>query len=356
MELIALQPRSCYDRPESSLSWLGVELRCAMWSSKVFAVMAALALTALLTALPSQVASAQPPSTQVVAPSTGATVSGTQVVLDASASAGVTQVQFELTGGALNDFVIATATPTIFGWASSWNSTTVVSGTYTLQSVATAEGSSGTSTGISITLSNREQTMSLLLPSNGSTVSGTQVVFDAVGPVGVTGVQFFYTAAGCPAVGTPPGQIYICSLNATPTIYGWVALWNSTEVPNGTYQVLGAGCGQCGFTPPSTSIGVSNPTAAMALPANDSTVTGFQWLDCVPPAGYNSVVFWIEVPGSPDQPPVPQFLGDGTPTYVGWVYDWNSDNEGYFISDIYCTAVSPSSGANAFSPTVTVYR
>jgi len=122
-----------------------------MRSSRVFVVTAALALAAAMSALPVQTASAQPPSTQVVVPATGASVSSTQVVLDAFASPGVTQVQFELTGGTLSDSLIATATPTEYGWVALWNSTTVANGTYTLQSVATADGSSATSPGISIT-------------------------------------------------------------------------------------------------------------------------------------------------------------------------------------------------------------
>lgn len=65
------------------------------------------------------------PSAEVLVPSNNTTVSGTQVVLDASASAGVTQVQFELRGGSLSDSVIATATPTYYGWIALWNSTTV---------------------------------------------------------------------------------------------------------------------------------------------------------------------------------------------------------------------------------------
>ena len=80
-------------------------------------------------------------------PSNGATVSGGQW-LDAGASPGVTKVQYELTGGTLNDAVIATATPTIFGWIAGWNTTAVPNGTYTLQSVASyAGGVAGTSTG-----------------------------------------------------------------------------------------------------------------------------------------------------------------------------------------------------------------
>ncbi len=314
---------------------------------RVFGVAAALCLGTVLSALPTQVASAQPPSTQVVVPSTGATVSSTQVVLDATASAGVTQVQFELTGGTLNDWVIATATPTIYGWIALWNSTTVVSGTYTLQSVATAEGSSATSTGISITMSNGVPTMSFVLPPpNGGAVSGTQAVFDAVGPAGVTGVFFGFSAPGCPSTGPPP-QLPICTFSATPTEYGWIAVWNSTVVPN-VHTEVSAACTQCNVA--MTSMDVANPTPTVVVPANGATVAGSQWLDCVPPAGYDGVQFWIEGPSLSGS----QFLGDATPTYYGWLYDWNtlSFTDGEY--SIYCTAGSPSTGVDTFSPTILV--
>jgi hypothetical protein len=111
---------------------------------------------------PAQTASAQvtldvteaPPSTSVGIPANDATVSGTQTI-DASASTGVTSVQYELTGGGLNDDVIATATATVYGWLASWNTTTVPNGTYTLQSVAAYGGGvSGTSPAITITVDN----------------------------------------------------------------------------------------------------------------------------------------------------------------------------------------------------------
>jgi hypothetical protein len=209
---------------------------------RVFVGAAALALATAFAALPTQVASAQPPSTQVLVPSTGATVSGTQVVLDAIAPAGVTQVQFELTGGTLNDWVIATA---------------------------------------------------------------------------------------------------------TPTIYGWIALWNSTEVPNGSYQIW-VTCGQCSRA--TTSMSVANPAATMVVPANGSTVAGSQLLDCVPPAGYDGVQFWIEGPSLSGS----QFVGAATPTYYGWLFEWNSASVAGGYYSIYCTAGSPSTGAAAFSPTILV--
>jgi hypothetical protein len=94
------------------------------------------------------------PTTAVVLPSNGATLSGNQY-LDAVASPGVTGVQYEVTGGSLSNTVIATATPTIYGWIASWNTTTVPNGTYTLQSVASyAGGVSAASAPITITVSN----------------------------------------------------------------------------------------------------------------------------------------------------------------------------------------------------------
>jgi hypothetical protein len=69
----------------------------------------------------------------------------------------VTQVSYEVSGGPANlsDDVIATATPTLFGWFATWNTTGVADGTYTLQSVASYGGGvSGTSSPVTITVSN----------------------------------------------------------------------------------------------------------------------------------------------------------------------------------------------------------
>ena len=80
--------------------------------------------------------------TQVLVPSAGATLSGTAVVLDASAAgdAHISGVQFVVTGGSLSDHVVGTAVLTLYGWIAQWNTTTVTNGTYTLQSVATETG------------------------------------------------------------------------------------------------------------------------------------------------------------------------------------------------------------------------
>jgi outer membrane protein assembly factor BamB len=103
-----------------------------------------------------------PLHSQVLVPSNGSSVGGT-TVLDASATPGVTVsgVQFELSGGSLSHQVVATATPTLFGWIADWDTTTVPNGTYTLQSIATATGPSPflntttvTSPGITVTVNN----------------------------------------------------------------------------------------------------------------------------------------------------------------------------------------------------------
>ena len=96
-----------------------------------------------------------PPTTKVLVPSGGSSVKGSQVILDASASSGVSQVQYELTGGSLTNSVVTTATPTYYGWLAQWNSTDVPDGTYTLQSVATYPGGvTGVSPGVAITVAN----------------------------------------------------------------------------------------------------------------------------------------------------------------------------------------------------------
>jgi hypothetical protein len=67
----------------------------------------------------------------------------------------VTSVSFELSGNGLSDQVIATATPTYYGWLAQWNTKSVANGTYSLQSVAAyAGGVSGPSPPITIIVSN----------------------------------------------------------------------------------------------------------------------------------------------------------------------------------------------------------
>ena len=87
----------------------------------------------------------QPPTTSVLIPSGGATVSGIALFDAAASDAGfVGKVQFALTGGSLNQTVVGTATPTLYGYLFDLNTTTLPNGSYTVQSIASdTAGNSG---------------------------------------------------------------------------------------------------------------------------------------------------------------------------------------------------------------------
>ena len=97
-----------------------------------------------------------PPTTTVTAPSSGATLSGTQpLIAAASDNAGVTRVEFAVSGKGLHKVVIADATSTSNGWTGSWDTTSVRNGTYRLQSLAyDPEGFSTYSSPVTITVAN----------------------------------------------------------------------------------------------------------------------------------------------------------------------------------------------------------
>ena len=95
-----------------------------------------------------------PPTTSVLVPANGATLSGT-TTLDASAS-NATSVEFWILGGSYGytGKMIGTATPSPYGWIYSWNTTTVPNGSYALLSEAFNASASAFSGGISITVKN----------------------------------------------------------------------------------------------------------------------------------------------------------------------------------------------------------
>ncbi len=92
------------------------------------------------------------PTTTVLVPTNGATVSGS-TPLDASAS-NATKVDFYLFGGHYFGLLLGTAVPTIYGWIYVWNTTTVPNGSYQVFSVASNSAGRGVSTGVNITVKN----------------------------------------------------------------------------------------------------------------------------------------------------------------------------------------------------------
>ena len=255
------------------------------------------------------------PNTSVILPSGGAALSGSQI-LDAAASPGVTQVQFQLTGGTLNNAIIATATPTNYGWLANWNSTSVPNGNYTLQSVASfAGGGSGTGPGVTVTVNNPPPVTTVLVPSSNATVSGTNVVLDAGASSGVTQVQFQLTG------GTLNNAIIA---TATPTNYGWLANWNSTSVPNGNYtlQSVASFAGGGSGTGPGVTVTVNNPppVTTVLVPSSNATVSGTNVvLDAGASSGVTQVQFQL-TGGTLNN----AIIATATPTNYGWIAVWNT--------------------------------
>jgi hypothetical protein len=190
-----------------------------------------------------------PPATSVVLPSNGATVSGSQY-LDAIASPGTSQVEFQLSGNGLINDVIAVATPTVYGWLAGFDTTTVPNGTYSLQSVATAGGLTGVSPAVTVTVNNAAPTTSVVLPSNGASVSGVQNL-DATASTGVTKVTYELSGNGL--------TNYVIA-KATPTLFGWLGQWSTTGVANGTYtlQSVASYAGGVSGTSPTVTVFVAN--------------------------------------------------------------------------------------------------
>ena len=267
-----------------------------------------LTLGAAASALSVQIASAQPASPAIVLPSNGATLLGTQY-LDVVAS-GATQVQYELTGGSLNNQVIATAIPTIVGWAAAWNTTTVVNGTYTLNSVASYPGGViATSTPITITVDNPPPSTAVIIPSNNATVSGTSLVLDGTASSGVTQVQYEISGGTLTDSAIATG---------TPTLYGWLAEWNTTTVANGSYtlQSVASLSGGVTGTSPGITITVDNaPKTSVVYPSSGATLdsTQTQYFDAVASSGVTEVTIELTAPGDV------AYALTATPTYVGWI-------------------------------------
>jgi hypothetical protein len=199
---------------------------------RIVLVSAVLTLAAATSVLPGQVAGAQAPSTTVVLPFTDATLSGLTQYLDAVATSGATQLQYELSGGSLSNSVIATATPTFVGWAAAWNTTSVANGTYALNSVASYPGGvTATSAPITITVDNAPPSTTVVYPTSGATRddSVTQY-FDAVAAPGVTQVTINVDA---PSTGVS------YSFTAIPTYVGWIAVEDGTPIPPGACGPIG---------------------------------------------------------------------------------------------------------------------
>ena len=229
-------------------------------------------------------------------------------------------------------------------------------GTYTLQSIATEGGSSATSPGISITLSNGSPKVSVVVPSSGATVSGNPAVLDAVASPGVTQVTFDLVVSvappPCTFVSIPhsPG-FYICAIDAVPTIYGWIGTFDAAAWANGGYQLFTVAYYPSGqmSAPTMSSVDVDNQAQpTVVVPAPDSTVSGTQVLDCVIPSDAGAPVSFF-LTGTGGSGP----LGEATLTYYGWILEWNTTDVTDGKYSLSCEPTYPF-GGSAFGPAISI--
>ena len=139
---------------------------------KAFAVLALCAAVLVpMEVLGTATAGATSPTTSVLVPATGATLSGTSASLDASAS-NATSVEFLLFGGTYGYSapVVCTATLTYYGWLCSWNTTDVPNGSYALVSEASGAGGNAFSSPISVTVDNAPPSTTVVLPQADGTL------------------------------------------------------------------------------------------------------------------------------------------------------------------------------------------
>jgi hypothetical protein len=135
------------------------------------------------------VSNSPPPTTSVLIPSNGATVSGS-TTLDASAT-NATSVEFVLFGGSYgySGKVLCTATLTYYGWVCSWNTATVPNHSYTLVSDASNASSSAGSAGVSITVNNSPPNCSDFGPN--ANLQGCNLTDADLAGLNLTGANLF---------------------------------------------------------------------------------------------------------------------------------------------------------------------
>jgi hypothetical protein len=196
-----------------------------------------------------------PPAVNVTAPTSGATVSGSGVVLTANASdnVGVAGVQFKVDGNNVGSEV--TSSP----YSVTWNSIATTNGSHVITAVARdSANNSTTSSPVTVTVSNvvdtTPPTISITAPSGGATVTGSNVVAtaNASDNVGIAGVQF---------------KLDGTNLQSEDTSSPYSITWDTLAVANGSHTITAVARDGAGNTTTSSSVSVtvSNTAANITM-------------------------------------------------------------------------------------------
>ena len=177
----------------------------------------------------------------------------------------------------------------------------------------------------------------ILIPSNGASLSGSTTL-DA-SAVNATGVKFYLFGGSC----------FGCLIGtAVPTIYGWIATWNTTTVANGSYQLLAqATTGSSTANSQAVSITVANPITKILIPSNGASLSGSTTLDAsaANATGVKFYLFGGNCFGC--------LIGTATPTIYGWISTWKTTTAANGPYTMFSQATNVS-GVTGLSPAVNV--
>jgi hypothetical protein len=187
------------------------------------------------------------PSVSITSPNSGATVSGSNVTVSASASdnVGVAGLQFKLDGNKLGTEL--TTPPYSF----TWDTTLSANGSHSITAVARdAAGNQTTSSAITVTVNNGSLTVTITAPIPAATVSGSVTVSASAG-VGVAGVQF---------------KVDGNNLGSEITTSPYSVIWNTAQVSTGTHILTAVARDTAGNSVTSNAVPVTVARQANPVP------------------------------------------------------------------------------------------
>jgi hypothetical protein len=232
------------------------------------------------------------PTTKVLLPPSGTVITfGSWLDASAQSPVGIRSVNFIVSGGSVTNMVVSRpAVITPDGWIGGFDGDDLADGTYTLQSVATDKlGNTATSPGVTVTVDLAAINTEIGVPSNGAALHGVAVLDSAASAISdVIQVQYFVNGSSIqtdrdsdfgrrdrddhsapsdhvvaflrsdresgapgdddhggrdPEFGVPgnhhlpPGVSGRWVANGRLTVNGWISLWDTRNVPNGSYTL-----------------------------------------------------------------------------------------------------------------------